>query len=319
MTIRTALVLVRALLWACLAAAPATRAASQDAAAVARIGFLVTSLSQIDPADASYAISGYAWSVAPAGTLDVATQLQLLARSSELEVVEVVPLDDGSIYTALEFQAIVDQTFDLRDFPFDRQTLRLNVETEVPADRLRLEADSQDSRIADFLTVSGWTVAPLRFEERVVAYDTAFGGQTRPVFSRLTLLIDIERQRSPLVFERFTGYLMALLITGLIYLVPTDQIGVRIGMATSAIFAAVGNRYGLDAVLGIESAFGLVEQLSLVVFAAIFVSMSTTLLVYQLGQSRTLAQSNRFNRRVGLAAVTLSFALSALAVLNARA
>ena len=158
----------------------------------------------------------------------------------------------------------------------------------------------------------------LRFDERVVPYDTKFGVWAVPNFSRLTLLIDIERQRSRLVIEKFIGYTMALLITALIFLVPTDQIGVRIGMATTAVFAAVGNRYGLDTLIGAEAAFGLVEQPSLIVFFAIFAAIAVTLLTYELGQKRTLALSNRVNIAAGGIVVVLSFALAVIAILHAR-
>ena len=120
------------------------------------------------------------------------------------------------------------------------------------------------------------------------------------------------------MIEKFIGYTMALLVTALIFLVPTDQIGVRIGMATTAVFAAVGNRYGLDTLIGAETVFGLVEQLSLIVFIAIFAAIAATLLTYELAQKRTLALSNRVNIAAGGIVVALSFALAGLAILNAR-
>jgi hypothetical protein len=60
-------------------------------------------------------------------------------------------------------------------------------------------------------------------------------------------------------------------------------------MATTAVFAAVGNRYGLDSLIGAETAFGLVEQLSLIVFIAIFAAIAATLLTYELVQKRRRA------------------------------
>ena len=250
------------------------------------MGFMVTSLSRIDPADGSFDISAFAWTIDPGKTFDPAAQIQILARKAAIEAVQQASLGDGSTFTGLRIEATLDQAFDLRDFPFDRQTLRVSVETEVPADQLRFVPDEQDTRLADYLVVNGWNVTGLRFEERVIRYDTQFGVWQVPDFSRLSLLIDIERQRSALVIEKFIGYTMALLVTALIFLVPTDQIGVRIGMATTAVFAAVGNRYGLDTLLGAETAFGLVEQLSLIVFIAIFAAIAATLLTYELGRSR---------------------------------
>ncbi len=298
-----------------VAAAPAS---SEPAPAEVRMGFMVTSLSRIDPADGSFDIAALAWVIDPGDTLDPASQIQVLARRATIETLHQTQLGDGSTFTGLRIEATLDQAFDLRDFPFDRQSLRVSIETELPVERLRFVADEQDSRLADYLVVQGWNVTGLRFEERVVNYDTELGVWRAPSFSRLSLLIDIERQRSPLVIEKFIGYTMALLVTALIFLVPTGEIGVRIGMATTAVFAAVGNRYGLDSLIGAETAFGLVEQLSLVVFIAIFAAIAATLLTYELGQKRRRALSKRVNLGVGVVVVALSFALSALALFDAR-
>ena len=311
------MVWLRALLATVLALA-ATPALPQPAPGQVKMGFLLTSLSRINPADGSFDFSAFAWTIDPGKTLDPATQIQVLARRAGIEAIQQAPLADGSTFTGLRIEATVDQAFDLRDFPFDRQTLRVNVEAEVPAERLRFVADEQDSRLADYLVTQGWNVTGLRFEERVIHYDTKFGVWSAPNFSRLTLLVDIERQRSALVIEKFIGYTMALLVTALIFLVPTDQIGVRIGMATTAVFAAVGNRYGLDTLIGAETVFGLVEQLSLIVFTAIFAAIAATLLSYELAQKRTRALSNRVNLAAGGIVVALSFALAGIAILNAR-
>ena len=243
----------------------AASAGAQDVDRRVKAGFLVTSLSRISSTDGSFDVSGYAWLIDRGAITDATDEIQILARRALIEPVQSVALDDGATFTALRFEATVDQVFDLRDYPFDRQTLRLNVETKLPADRLRFVPDEVDTRLADFLVVAGWKVTGLRLLESIVGYDTSLGVWSAPDFSRLTLLIDMERERSNFVIGKFIGYTMALLVTALIFFVPPDQIGVRIGMATTAVFAAVGNRYGLDTVIGAESAFGLVDQLSIIV------------------------------------------------------
>ncbi len=290
----------------------------QPEPAEVRFGAFVTSISNISPATGSYEITLYAWVIDPSGRLDPESQLEVLARHSTLEVVERTDMPDGAAYTALRIEATVDQEFDLRRFPLDRQTLRLPIETEIPATRLRLIPDSEDSRIADFLVLNGWNVAHLRFVSQNVDYDTGFGQSARASFSRLNLLVDIERERSPLVIDKFIGYTAALLIAALIYAVPPGQLGVRIGMVTSAIFAAVGNRYGLDAALGAESGFGLVDQLSLIVFGAILVALVISLVVHHLHETGRTGAAAGLDRRAGLATAVLSFGLAAAALIAAR-
>lgn len=314
---RTLVAAVAALFGAALALALATPVAAKEAAEVS-IGVIVTSLARIDPADGSFELSGYVWTIDPTGILDSQNQLVVLSRSAELERIQQATLPSGATFTALKLRATVDQDFDLRDFPFDRQTLRVNVETELPVDLLRLVPDRQDTRIADFLVVAGWTVTGLRLEERAIDYKTQLQRWDAPTFSRVSLMVDVARNRSPLVIDKFVGYAMALMITALIFFVPTDQFSVRIGMSTSAVFAAVGNRYGLDALLGFDTSFGLVETLSLTVFLAIFGSIAATVVVFELGRKRPTTASRRANLALGFAVVTPSFGVALAALLTAR-
>jgi hypothetical protein len=293
-------------------------AGAQSGPAESRFGVVVTSLANISPAAGSFELTAYAWAIDPTGSFDGERDLQILARHASIEEVERATMPDGATYTAYRIEATVDQDFDLRRYPFDRQTLRLPVETEIPPSRLRPVTGPDDNRIADFLVLNGWNVSNLRFETRTADEDAGFGQGVRPNFTRLTLLIDIERQRSPLVIDRFIGYTAALLIAALIYVVPPGQLGVRISMVTSAIFAAVGNRYGLDAALGAESGFGLVDQLSLIVFGAIILALVASLIIHHLHEAGRGTLALRLDVAAGLAAGVLSFGLAAAALMAAR-
>ena len=49
---------------------------------------------------------------------------------------------------------------------------------------------------------------------------------------------------------------------------PPSELGVRVGMMTSSIFAAVFNRYRLEDAIGFDAVFGLVDQVSFLTFSA---------------------------------------------------
>lgn len=300
------------------------RAETQDAPAAVKIGYMLASLSRIDTAGGSFDFKAYVWMIDPTGRIDPVSNLEVLARHATITEIATESLPDGTRYSAVEIEGTVDHEFDIRDFPFDEQTLRIGLETEFPTNLYRLEADADDSLVADFAVVAGWEVRGLEFDQQIIDYPTRFGFPGRASdgansrFSRLTMLVDIQRSRTALVIEKFIGYTVALLIAGLIYFVPPDQIGVRIGMVTSAIFAAVGNRYSLDSVLGAETTFGLVDSLSLIVFGTIYVALVTSLVVHRLHLRRTAAAAARVDRWAGLVAVPLSFGLAILALVLAH-
>lgn len=281
------------------------------------IGLVITSLSGIDPSDGSFHLTGYFWVVDPSSTFEAERELRIHARRVQKELVLVEDFPGGR-YTALHFEATIEQDFDTRNFPFDRQTLVFFVETDRPANKAVLVPDEADSILADFAVVSGWIVTGLTMQEYKYFYSTGFGGRETWSSSRLRIEIDIERERSALVIEKFIGLTVALLIATLIYFVPKDQLGVRVTMVTSAIFAAVGNRYTLDTVMGTDSTFGLADKISLIVFGAIYAALVVSIATSYLLRYNKVANAGRFNRWAGVFTVSITWFFAVYVVIMAR-
>lgn len=282
-----------------------------------RVGFFVTSVSDVDPVHGSFDLTAFAWSVDPSGTFNPVEDLQVLARRAEMQEVERITLDNGSTYVAFKIVATVDQSFDLQKFPFDKQVLSLMVEAEPTLNKLVLVPDRDDTVMADFVEINGWVVRGVSLDVSEQTYDTSFGHGGSSSFSRLTLDIALDRHRSGVLIEKFMGFMVALLISGLIYIVPADQIGVRVGLVTSSILTAVGNRYGLDALLGERTGFGLVDQLTLIVFAALLLGILNTIMIYRIQAGGDIATARRINMAVGLVVVPVSALLCFWVVLRA--
>ncbi len=293
-----------------MAAGAAVQAEPRDV----RVGVFITSLSGLDPADASFRVTAYLWTTDPDGTFDPETDLEVLGRQFSIRRLTSMLLPDGRFYTAVLIDAVVDQRFDVRAYPYDSQTLTVQLESTSDITQLRLMPDASESRLADFLQMPGWEATGLRFEAGEHTYDTGFGHRTvRPTFSRLSVLVDVERNRSPLVFEKFAGFLVAMIITALVFAVPVEELGTRLGMMTSSVFAAVFNRYRLEDAIGYNSVFGLVDQVSLLTFSAILTALALSLWAYRMRGVRTTAEIVRLDHRAGLGAITLHALLLALA------
>lgn len=266
-----------------------------------KTGAYVTSISGINPADGSFRIAGYLWFVDPAGIFDPNQSIEIFAREATHDSMARIALDGTAVYSAIYFNAVVDADFDLRNYPYDKQNLSLTIETTKDMTDLIFVADTKDSGLAEMVNAPGWTLSNLRLLPSAKTYTTGFGYRSeRPAFSRVTLHIDAQHNVSPLLFEKFTGYLVALVITALVFLVPASELGTRLSMLTSSIFAAVFNRYRLEDSLGFNHVFGLVDQISLITFVAILSVLAFSLYAHQLGQRRTAAAVATLNRRVGL-------------------
>ncbi|MEI4485831.1 hypothetical protein V8J36_06480 [Frigidibacter sp. MR17.14] len=278
-----------------------------------RFGLFLTSLNDVEPGDGSFGAAGFAWFVDPAGTFDPATDMELLGRDVSIEPFVQSRQADGSLYSVVRFRATVDHDFDVARYPFDHQRLVLRFEAAETWESLRLVPDRQDSQISADVRLPGWQLGALTLEATERTYSTGFGHRSgAPRFSRVTAAVEISRTVSPLLFEKFTGLLVAVVIAALVLLVPVEELGTRIGMTTGAIFAAVVNRYRLEDAIGYDAAFGTVDQVTLVTFAMILGILLLSLIAHlrwrRAGDRAGHAAAVRLDRRVGLGLVGLAAA-----------
>lgn len=253
----------------------------QSDATRVKFGLYVTSLSGIDPADGSFAIEGYAWFLAPPGAnFDASHDIELFGRHVTMSPFLSKPLKDGHLYSVMTFSGVIDHAYDVSRYPFDRQDLRLHFEAARPAEDILFMPDVEDTRIAREVRAPGFHVAGITLATHEEVYDTTFGhGGTRSAFSRLVVTLHLERNISPLLFEKFTGYFVAFVIAALVIFVPVSELGTRIGMTTGAIFAAVFNLYRLEDAIGFDAVFGVVDRVSILVFSVILMQLALAIWV----------------------------------------
>ncbi len=278
-----------------------------------RVGVFVTSVSSIEPSDGSFRVAGYLWFIDPAGKFDPESDMELLVRSGSTEVFAQRDLPDGASYTAVAFDGVVDHPFDVREYPFDEQRLVFQVEAAKSIGVIKFVPDNTDSRVADFVRAPGWRTGALELAATDVTYDTGFGVRTgRPTFSRLAVSLDLERNLSPFLFEKFTGFFVAFVITVLVVFVPIDEFGTRVGMTTGSVFAAVFNRYRMEDATGFDAVFGLVDQVSMLTFSVILQILILTLVVHRRSINHGSWHAVDLNRRVGAVIIGVHVALGVL-------
>ena len=213
----------------------------------------------------------------------------------------------------------MDQEYDFRDFPFDRQRLLLRLEAVEKVDELRFVPDTDDTRVSEYLRLLGWTVDGIALETTQHAYDTGFGYWTGrdDDFSQVVLTVDLTRVRSPVVIDDFLGFTFAFLITSLTFVVSCTELGLRVGMSTGSLFAAVINLNRLDDAVGFKPDFGLVDRLAFLIFGTILTALLISLTTHRLSKTRSPEAANRIDTRVGVAMLAVSLCLIAWTVRDA--
>ncbi|MDK3019893.1 ligand-gated ion channel [Pseudodonghicola flavimaris] len=299
--------------WMLLAILPG-RLAAETLPREVRVGVYVTSVFDVEPSDGGFGIAGYAWFIDPEGTFDPEHGMQLLARSAQTRIFVDTELEDGARYAVMEFQAVYDHAFDVRNYPFDRQSLPMVIEAASTVSDIVFVPDTRDSRVASNVRAPGWSVAGFDLASSMATYDTGFGHRAgHPSFSRLTATVSLARNMSPLLFEKFSGFFVAFAITALVIFVPLEELGIRVGMSTGSVFAAVFNRYRLEDAVGFDAVFGLIDQVSFLIFSLIIATLFLSLFSHRLSKRRGPAVATRTDHRLGLTILIVHAALLALA------
>ena len=136
-------------------------------------------------------------------------------------------------------------------------------------------------------------------ERRVVtAYETGTWAETKKW---------VRRNRGYAIALAATAVLfLGGLITSLTFLVSATELGLRIGMNTGALFAAVVNLGRLHESAGFRSDFGLVDRLAFLVFGAILCSLIIAITMHRFAKRGDAHRVNQLDSAVG-AAMVLTF------------
>lgn len=285
------------------------------AAREVEVGAYVTSLSDIDARDGSFRIAFYVWFNDPEGRFDIARDLHVVARSFTIGGLETEPAPGGGSYTFARIEAVAPHEFDLTDFPFDRQRLVLRMEANDATD-LTFVPDLGDSGVSDYVLLRGWTVDEMRIDVGDHVYDTDFGywQEEDAGYSQIALAVDLTRTRSPVLVDDFLGFTFAFLITALTFCLPCSELGLRVGMTTGSLFAAVVNLNRLHDAVGFRPEFAVVDRLAFVVFGTLLCSLLIAIVTNRMAKTGDAVRANRLDTRLGVAMLVAALMLILLIV-----
>jgi hypothetical protein len=238
------------------------------------IGVYVTSLRDLDPVGESYGIDFWVWSVYPPGDNPLESLEFVNAKQIETRLKRTTGRGDRE-WSRLKARATVLHDWDLRNFPFDRQTLTLDLGlagSEAPA------CGVDRSGYAEGIAPEGWRIAAFDVERNTREVATDFGDPARSgSSSQEHVLVNVELQRESVVgfVKLVAGVYAAVAIALVSFLMAPDQAPVFSGRMTvlvGALFATVVNMQVGNSVLGSPEAVSLVDKIHIVALAYVFVA-----------------------------------------------
>ena len=164
-------------------------------------------------------------------------QKKIKKRDTIFEVVDV-------------FEGKMFHNWDLRKYPFDDQKLRISVKSFADTTLVRLKQSSIFPSIfkENNDLKQGFRIEKIDFKEEFLddgLYDEYL---KRNIVSSVGVYeVTISRSGSWVFIKLFFGGILSLVLSWLVFLIPLKDFASRIELSIGAVFAAVGNKYFVDA------------------------------------------------------------------------
>ena len=291
-------------------AAPRSRPDPPGTATEVRVGMFVIDVASIDDASQTYKADilatvrwrdpRLAFVAAPGGDdvrvfpLTEVWQPDLLvvnrreATRAYPDQVRVAP--DGTVLYRQRFLFTLASPLELRQFPFDRQTLWIRVASLYGSDEVTLVPEAGDTGRRPQFSVAGWSVA---LGEMTADTVERTAGERLP---RLSLSLTATRDTRYYFWKLFVPLGLIVFMAWTVFFLDHAQLGPRIGVSTASIFSLIAFQLSLGRVLPPISYLTRADQFVLGCSVLIFLALAETILTSKLNAAGRQELSRRIDR-----------------------
>lgn len=204
-------------------------------------------------------------------------------------------------YGQARVQAVLNQPWDVKKFPLDRQLIRLEIEdSDMTADQIVYVPDVDNSTVNPDIAIPGYAIEDGSVNVKTHMYKTNYGDITLPknhesVYSRYTQNIVLDRPDSIYYLKTFSTIFISSLVAFLAFLVKPVDLDPRFGLGIGGLFAVVASYFIIAGELPHSSGFTLSDRINLASMGMIFLSLmqsALSLMVYE----RSVAKSVLLDR-----------------------
>ena len=253
------------------------------------VGIYITSLYALDIPEKKFTVSAWIWSTYDPARLPedykFYNKIEITnARSCEIIENEnfIIKNGDGTLHSMTKFTAEINQDWDVKYFPFDKQNITINIESiELDSKQIKFIPDMANSLVSDELQLSDWHISPIQIRSFDYKYPTTFGIQSgaKGVYPRMSFVVPIERYGTRIFWTYFLGFFVSYIIICILYFFTGELIESRVGLIMTALFACVGNKYTIDLLLPSNDVFTLSDLIQVSSFIIVGVGLLSSVLL----------------------------------------
>jgi len=265
-----------------------------------KAGIYITSIHDIDFKQNEYTVDLWLWLKYKNKEFDFVHNLEIPQAKSVEKSFSTIDSSGGRIYLLMKLQCVMQDSWKINNFPFDRQQLRLSLEnSQYDSKSLVFVPDTLGKHYDPRFVLKGWNIDSFLITSNVRLYETAFGDDNQPKphteYSAFRVRISIKRDANELFWKMFIGMYVAFLISYVCFYIHADNIDSRFGLSVGSLFAAIGNKYIIDASLPESISFTLVDALHGLTLFFIFLVITSSAYSLWLVKKNKIKQANRFD------------------------
>lgn len=279
-----------------------------------KVGVYINSIYDIKLNEECFSIDFWMWFHCKNDSINSLTSIEF---TNAKEFAYMLPFYEkvGDInWSAQKCKAIVKNAYNLENFPFDKQYLKIELEESVfDTTSLVFVADIAGSKYDQSLSnnLNGWKITDFNIAALAHTYNTTYGNPVLPgtsSFAEALVVFKIERDSIGLFIKLFTGVYVAFLIALLVFFIKPTDVDPRFGLAVGGIFAAVGNKYIVDSILPETIKFTLVDIIHNLTFGYILITIIISIISLALTNKGKEKTAKRLDR-ISFYVVLISFAI----------
>ena len=240
------------------------------------VGIYLKNLYDLSQSDFSFGADFYIWSNCT-DTLSLFDQLEIINAKKIDEYNSFNAKDSNSFITYKNCKVQLTHNWGLRNYPFDKQQLKINIEGQSSIEFLNLTVDTNAFELAKNMKIPGWNITGSYIENSFTIYPSDFGYRHTKFndkrFNHISFVIEISRKSWGLYFKLFTGLYIAFLVSFLAFFVRPDYVDPRFGLSVGGLFASVANKYVVDANIPATISFSFVDMVHFLSFIYILITL----------------------------------------------
>jgi hypothetical protein len=292
-----------------------------------KVGVYLLSLRDFSPSNKSFGGDFWIWSncrskdLKPLESMEVVNGKDVQTaydsveeKKNPLAINKSQKSQEKIVWAQRKISATFQHNWMVANFPFDRHQLEIPLEeTKLVVQDFVYTPDVENSSYKQDMNLEGWKIKKFEIRERPEKYRSTFGDPDlkngdESEYSRLSILINIERDSTLSFFKLITGVYAAFATILLAFFLDTGaEFGNRTGLLVGSLFAVLVSMQSIDSVLGQSDVLTMVDMIHVTTLGYVFVAVLAAVYSKRLHEQGYEKESLKFDRKICSSLFGISF------------